>query len=66
MSGIFDKYSIDPASKYIFSGTLNHCIFTLLFATLLIFIKFTDDTLSVVEFPPKVPHPRVSDGIFVL
>ena len=32
--GIFSKYPIDPASKYIFSGTLNHCILTLLFATL--------------------------------
>ena len=32
----------------------------------LTFIKFLADTLSVVEFPPNVPHPSVSDGIFVL
>jgi len=57
---------IEPASKYIFSGILNHCILTRLFATLFIFIRFTDDTFAVVEFPPNVPHPKVSDGIFVL
>ena len=66
ISGIFSKYAIEPASKYIFSGTLNHCILTLLFATLFIFIKFTDDTFAVVEFFPNEPHPNVSDGIFVL
>ena len=66
MSGIFSKYWIEPASKYIFSGTLNHCIFTLLFATLFTFIRFTLDTFAVVEFPPNVPHPSVSDGILVL
>ena len=64
--GIFSKYAIEPASKYIFCGTLNHCILTLLLATLLIFIKFTLDTFAVVEFPPNVPHPNVNDGIFVL
>ena len=66
MFGIFSKYCIEPASKYIFSGILNHCILTLLFATLFIFIKFTDDTFAVVEFPPNEPHPSVNDGIFVL
>ena len=30
------------------------------------FIKFTLDTFAVVEFPPNVPQPSVSDGIFVL
>ena len=66
MSGIFSKYEIEPGSKNIFSGTLNHCIFTFLTATLFIFIKFTDDTFEVVEFPPNVPQPSVNDGIFVL
>ena len=25
--------------------------------------RFRKVTLSVVELPPKVPHPRVSDGV---
>ena len=45
---------------------MNHCIFTLLLVTFLTFIKFTADTLSVVELLPIDPHPKVNDGVFTL
>ena len=62
-----DEETILKFSEVVKAGRiLNHCIFTLLFATFFTLIKLTDDTLAVVEFPPKVPHPSVSDGIFVL
>ena len=63
MFGISSRYEIEPFSKYIFDGTLNHCILTLLLNTLFIFIRLLTETLSVVEFLPFEPHPRVRDGV---
>ena len=50
----------------IFGGILNHCIFTLRFATRFLLIRLTEDTFDVVELWPKEPHPNVRDGVLVL
>lgn len=45
-----------------FSGALNQSIFSLLSATVFIFIKCLTPTFSDTEFPPQDPHPSVKDG----
>ena len=53
---------IQPFLKYTFSGVLNHSMFSLLSATVLILIKCFTPTFSDTEFPPQEPQPRVRDG----
>ena len=51
-----------PFFIYTFSGVLNHSIFSLLSATVLIFSKCLTPTFSETELPPHEPQPSVSDG----
>ena len=53
---------MQPFLKYTFSGALNHNIFSLLSATVLMFNRCFTPTFSETEFPPQEPHPKVRDG----
>ena len=66
MSGIFAKYCVEPFSKYTFAGILNHCMFTVRYATRFKLMRLTAVTLLVVEFDPYEPQPSVNEGKFVL
>ena len=51
-----------PFLKYTFSGALNHNIFSLLAATVLMLIRCLTPTFSLTLFPPQLPQPSVNDG----
>ena len=53
---------MQPFLKYTFSGVLNHSIFSLLSATVLMFSRCFTPTFSDTELPPQEPHPSVRDG----
>ena len=52
-----------PLFIYTFSGALNQSIFSLLSATVFIFIKCFIPTFSDTELPPQEPQPSVNDGV---
>ena len=54
---------MQPFFIYTFCGALNHSIFSLLSATVLMFSRCFTPTFSETEFPPQEPQPRVSDGV---
>ena len=60
------KYLIAFGSKYILGGILYHCKLLFLRPINFIFRRFTALTFPETEFPPKLPHPNVSDGMNAL
>ena len=48
---------------YTFSGALNHSIFSLLSATVLMLMRCFTPTFSLTLLPPQLPQPRVREGV---
>ena len=53
---------MQPFLKYTFSGVLNHSMFSLLSATVLMLMRCLTPTFSETELPPQEPQPRVREG----
>ena len=61
-SGMSRRYWIALGSKYVFAGTLNHCMLLFLRPMRFTLMRFTAVTLLLTELWPYEPQPSVSDG----